>query len=117
MNEGRRRLRSMVAALSLGSLIVFLAATALGGVASGLGFGGGLSLANDLASPAERGAVTSSWFVAAYLGLAGTRCPQTGLLARRIAPGTSSSGRITSSASMVNPASRSHRATLAGGRR
>jgi MFS family permease len=62
---------ALIAALSLGSLTVFLAATALGGVASGLGFGGGLSLANDLASPAQRGAVTSSWFVAAYLGLVG----------------------------------------------
>jgi predicted MFS family arabinose efflux permease len=60
---------ALVAALGTRSLALFLAATAIGGLGGGVGFGAGLAAASGLAAADERAAVSSTWFVAAYLGL------------------------------------------------
>jgi MFS family permease len=60
----------IVAGLSEASLGLFLAGTAIGGVATGCVFIGSLSSANRLAPPQRRGQVVSTYFVFLYLGLA-----------------------------------------------
>lgn len=59
------------AALSLASVPLLLAAIAFGGLGAGLAFGEGLDAATQHADVTERAAVSSTWFVVAYLGLAG----------------------------------------------
>jgi MFS family permease len=59
----------IVAGLSQASMGVFLAGTAVGGIAVGCVFMGSLSIANRLAPAERRGQVVSSYFVFCYLGL------------------------------------------------
>lgn len=59
------------AALSLGSVALLLAAIAFGGLGAGLAFGEGLDAATRNADVTERAAVSSTWFIVAYLGLSG----------------------------------------------
>ena len=59
----------IVAALSAGSMPLFLAGTAVSGVGVGAVFMGSLAVANRLASAQIRGQVISTYFVFAYVGL------------------------------------------------
>jgi MFS family permease len=62
-------LAALESALFARALWLFLAGTIVGGVATGLIFGGGLSELNRRAEPRHRAAVVSTFFAAAYLGL------------------------------------------------
>lgn len=57
------------AALAGGSLPLFLLAAVVGGAGVGVAFQSALVRVDALAGPADRAAVTSSFFVAAYLGI------------------------------------------------
>jgi hypothetical protein len=59
----------VVAALAGGSLLLFLLAAVVGGAGIGVAFQSALATVGTLAGPADRAAVTSSFFVAAYLGI------------------------------------------------
>jgi MFS family permease len=59
----------VVAALAAGSLPLFLAAAVVGGAGIGFSFQSAVSRVGALAGPADRAAVTSSFFVVAYLGI------------------------------------------------
>ena len=59
----------VVAAVSAGSLTLFLAGAVVGGAGIGLSFQAALSRVAQLARDDDRGAVTSTFFVAAYLGI------------------------------------------------
>jgi MFS family permease len=59
----------VVAALAAGSLPVFLLAAVVGGAGIGVAFQSSLTRVGALAGSADRAAVTSSFFVAAYLGV------------------------------------------------
>ena len=59
----------VVAAVSAGSLALFLAGAVVGGAGIGLSFQAALSRVAQLARDDDRGAVTSTFFVAAYLGI------------------------------------------------
>ena len=72
-------------ALFVKALWVFIIATIAGGIADGFIFRGGLSELNRLAEPRHRGAVISSFFVAAYLGL-GLPAVLIGLISVAIGP-------------------------------
>lgn len=61
----------LAGSLALGSLPWFVLAVIVGGTTGGLCFSGGMAVATGLAPPARRGATSSLWFVAAYLGLIG----------------------------------------------
>jgi predicted MFS family arabinose efflux permease len=64
---------------------LFLAGTVTGGVAVGFIFRGGLSELNQQADPAHRAAVTSTFFVAAYVGL-GLPVVLAGLISPAVGP-------------------------------
>ena len=72
-------------ALLTKALWLFLAGTAVGGVAVGFIFRGGLSELNRLAEPRHRAAVISTFFVAAHLGL-GVPAELTGLISLAVGP-------------------------------
>lgn len=57
--------------LSAPSTVLVVLAILLGGLSAGLAFGDGLHVAVGTAGPVERAAVSSRWFVVAYLGLVG----------------------------------------------
>jgi MFS family permease len=57
------------AALDIASYGLFLAGTAVAGVATGAAFSGGLSTALSVAGEGERGRVSSLFFLVAYVGL------------------------------------------------
>jgi MFS family permease len=59
----------IVAAPAEAAMALFLAGTAIGGVAAGAIFLGSLATANQLAPPERRGQVVSAFFVACYAGL------------------------------------------------
>jgi predicted MFS family arabinose efflux permease len=59
----------VVVAVSAGSLVLFLAGAVVGGAGIGLAFQSALSRVAQLARDDDRGAVTSTFFVAAYLGI------------------------------------------------
>jgi MFS family permease len=59
----------IVAALAAASMALFLAGTAVAGVAVGAVFLGSLATANRLAPPGRRGQAISAYFVACYCGL------------------------------------------------
>jgi MFS family permease len=59
----------IVAALATASMALFLAGTAVAGVAVGAVFLGSLATANRLAPPGRRGQAISTYFVACYCGL------------------------------------------------
>jgi len=63
-------LAMLEAALFAKALWLFIVGTIAGGVAVGLIFRGGLSELNRLAEPQRRAAVVSTFFVAAYIGMA-----------------------------------------------
>jgi MFS family permease len=81
----------VVAAVSAGSLALFLAGAVVGGVGIGLSFQAAVSRVAQLARDDDRGAVTSTFFVAAYLGITvpvvgvGELATATGLLTAAIA--------------------------------
>nr|WP_281366553.1 MFS transporter [Nocardioides thalensis] len=58
-------------AMDVDSVPLLLAAVGLGGLGAGLAFGEGLDGATRSAPPERRAAVSSTWFVVAYLGLVG----------------------------------------------
>ncbi|HKE15698.1 MAG TPA: MFS transporter [Kofleriaceae bacterium] len=58
----------LVAAQALASMPILVAGTALSGVASALGYRGGLQRASELAPADRRGEVVSSYFVVCYAG-------------------------------------------------
>jgi hypothetical protein len=58
----------LVLADVLASLPVLLAATALVGVAAALGYRGSLQVINQIAPPDRRAEVTSSYFIACFIG-------------------------------------------------
>ena len=60
----------VVLAFPLRSLVTFLASTAAGGMAVGLGYGGSLEVVNQIAPDERRGEVLSTYFLLAYAGLA-----------------------------------------------
>jgi len=59
----------LVLALAAGSLPLFLAAAVVGGTGIGSAFQSAVARVAGLAAPAERAAVTSTFFVVAYLGI------------------------------------------------
>ncbi|MGH7758915.1 MAG: MFS transporter [Candidatus Dormibacteria bacterium] len=59
----------ILTALSEAAMSLFLAGTALGGIAGGAVFAGSLATANQLAEPGRRGRAISTYFVFAYVGL------------------------------------------------
>jgi MFS family permease len=59
----------LVLALAAGSLALFLAAAVVGGTGIGFAFQSAVARVAALATPAERGAVTSAFFVVTYLGI------------------------------------------------
>jgi predicted MFS family arabinose efflux permease len=59
----------LVLALAAGSLALFLAAAVIGGTGIGFAFQSAVARVAALATPAERGAVTSAFFVVTYLGI------------------------------------------------
>ncbi|SDG88812.1 MFS transporter [Klenkia brasiliensis] len=59
----------VVVALAVGSLPLFLLAAVVGGAGVGFSFQSAVARVGGLASPDERAAVTSSFFVVAYLGI------------------------------------------------
>ena len=59
----------LVLALAAGSLALFLAAAVVGGTGIGFAFQSAVARVAGLAAPAERAAVTSTFFVVAYLGI------------------------------------------------
>jgi MFS family permease len=59
----------LVLALAAGSLALFVLAAVVGGAGIGFAFQSALTRVAGLAAPAERAAVTSAFFVAAYLGI------------------------------------------------
>ncbi|MEU2347777.1 MFS transporter [Modestobacter sp. NPDC049651] len=59
----------VVAALADGSVTLFLAAAVVGGAGIGAAFQSAVARVGALASAADRGAVTSAFFVVAYLGI------------------------------------------------
>jgi hypothetical protein len=81
----------VVAAVSAGSLALFLAGAVVGGVGIGLAFQAAVSRVAQLARDDDRGAVTSTFFVAAYLGITvpvvgvGELATATGLLTAALA--------------------------------
>lgn len=62
---------AVAAGLSAPSIALVVLAILLGGLGAGLAFGEGLHVAVGTAGPDRRAAVSSSWFVVAYLGLVG----------------------------------------------
>ncbi len=60
-----------VFALAMQSLIVFLGSAVCLGLGQGLSYMGSLALVNQIAPPAKRAEIASSYFVAAYIGTAG----------------------------------------------
>ena len=58
----------MVAAQASASLWVMLAATAVVGVSTGLGYRGSLQVVNEIAPAEQRAAVVSSYFVCCFIG-------------------------------------------------
>jgi MFS family permease len=58
----------VVAAQALGSMIILVVATALCGIASGLGYRGSLQVANEIAPEDRRAEVVSSYFVCGFSG-------------------------------------------------
>jgi hypothetical protein len=81
----------VVAAVSAGSLALFLAGAVVGGAGIGLSFQSALSRVAQLSGDDDRGAVTSTFFVAAYLGITvpvvgvGALATATGLTAAALA--------------------------------
>jgi MFS family permease len=59
----------LVLALADGSLALFLGAAVVGGAGVGAAFQSAVARVGDTAAPAERAAVTSTFFVVAYLGI------------------------------------------------
>ncbi|WP_139306819.1 MFS transporter [Modestobacter sp. DSM 44400] len=59
----------VVGALAAGSLPLFVLAALVGGAGIGFAFQSGVARVGSLAGPADRAAVTSTFFVAAYLGI------------------------------------------------
>jgi len=59
----------VVLALAVGSLPLFLLAAVVGGAGVGFSFQSAVARVGGLASAEERAAVTSSFFVVAYLGI------------------------------------------------
>lgn len=55
--------------LGLSSLALFLAGTLIGGLGIGLAFMGSLAAVNQVAPPAQRAALVSAFFIAAYVGV------------------------------------------------
>jgi MFS family permease len=58
----------LVAAQAQGSMQLLLAASALGGVALGLGYRGSLQVVNEIAPDDRRGEVTSAYYIACFAG-------------------------------------------------
>ena len=58
----------LVAADTLASLPLLVAATALVGIATGLGYRGSLQVINQIAPPQRRAEVASSYFIACFVG-------------------------------------------------
>ena len=58
----------LVAAQSLGSMLLLLGASAMAGVASALGYRGSLEVVNRIAPDGRRSEVVSSYLIAVYLG-------------------------------------------------
>ncbi len=59
---------ALVAAQTLGSMTVMIAATALCAVSAGLGYRGSLQVANQIAPEDKRAAVVSSYFICGFCG-------------------------------------------------
>jgi len=59
----------LVRSLAAGSLALFIAAAVVGGTGVGFAFQSAVARVGALAEPAERAAVTSTFFVVAYLGI------------------------------------------------
>ncbi|WP_408895688.1 hypothetical protein ACJ5H2_12330 [Nocardioides sp. R1-1] len=113
---------SCVTALTLDSVPLLLAAIALGGLGAGLAFGRGLFAATENAPVQERAAVSTTWFVAAYLGLAGpvlgagALVDAVGLVAATAIVGTATTFLVTAAQTTLAPFRVNHRAARLSGR-